>query len=115
MTKPTRIQRKRTKGWRAPEGTVMCTRPGPLGNPWRVTCSGKQWIVVWPEGKEDRYPTKALATRMALHMFRMWLRYPMARARFRVATRGAQHLACWCALGSPCHVDIILDEIFGDP
>ena len=33
---PTRIQRKRTKGWRMPPNTVSVTRPGWLGNPFKV-------------------------------------------------------------------------------
>jgi hypothetical protein len=33
--KPKRIQRKRTKGWKMPENTVMVGRPGKFGNPFR--------------------------------------------------------------------------------
>jgi len=33
---PRRIQRKRTKGWRMPEGVINCTRPGPFGNPIKI-------------------------------------------------------------------------------
>jgi hypothetical protein len=36
MTKPIRIQRKRTKGWRMPPNTVCVTRPRKWGNPLRV-------------------------------------------------------------------------------
>lgn len=31
---PLRIQRKRTKGWRMPEGAVYVGRPSLFGNPW---------------------------------------------------------------------------------
>lgn len=37
MTTPVRIQRKRTKGWRMPEGAISVCRPGPYGNPFVVT------------------------------------------------------------------------------
>lgn len=36
MTTPTRVQRKRTKGWRMPEGTVYVGRGSKWGNPFRV-------------------------------------------------------------------------------
>lgn len=36
MTRPQRIQRKRTKGWRMPEGAVYVGRPSRWGNPWSV-------------------------------------------------------------------------------
>lgn len=31
---PVRIQRRRTRGWRMPEGAVYVGRPGPWGNPF---------------------------------------------------------------------------------
>jgi hypothetical protein len=33
---PERIQLKRTRGWRLPEGAVSVARPTRWGNPWRV-------------------------------------------------------------------------------
>jgi hypothetical protein len=37
---PIRIQRKRTKGWKMPENTIDCTRPGPWGNPFATSKNG---------------------------------------------------------------------------
>lgn len=37
---PKLIQRKRTKGWRMPAGTISITRPGKWGN-WIIADSGK--------------------------------------------------------------------------
>jgi hypothetical protein len=34
---PKRIQRRRTKGWRMPEGAIYVGRPTRWGNPYRVT------------------------------------------------------------------------------
>ena len=31
-----RLQRRRTKGYRLPEGAVSVTRPGRYGNPWEL-------------------------------------------------------------------------------
>src|SRR6185437_10542536 len=36
MSEPKRIQRKRTKGWKMPEGAVNVTRPGKHGNPFKI-------------------------------------------------------------------------------
>ncbi|MDB5358801.1 MAG: hypothetical protein JWO51_98 [Rhodospirillales bacterium] len=53
MTAPVGIQRKRTKGWRMPANTVSVTRPGPLGNPFRVDVFGLDQSIamhqVWLE------------------------------------------------------------------
>ena len=35
--KPERIRRYRTRGWRLPVGAKCVTRPGPFGNPFKVT------------------------------------------------------------------------------
>ena len=37
---PIRIQSRRVKGWRMPENTVDCTRPGPWGNPYKSRAHG---------------------------------------------------------------------------
>jgi hypothetical protein len=42
---PKRIQRKRTKGWRKPEGAVDCTRPGRWGNPFTVKEYGRDLAI----------------------------------------------------------------------
>ena len=36
MSKPARIQRKRTKGWRMPKNTVYVGRPNKWCNPFKV-------------------------------------------------------------------------------
>jgi hypothetical protein len=42
---PTRIQRKRAKGWRMPEGAVNCTRPSLFGNPFSVEIVGHEQAI----------------------------------------------------------------------
>ena len=41
MTSPKRIQRKRTAGWRMPEGAVYVGRQSLYGNPWATDRRGK--------------------------------------------------------------------------
>ncbi len=92
MTKPVRIQRKRVKGWRMPEGAVYVGRPGKWGNPfyrghhgtaaqcvelYRKKIGGNLWT--FPSGHDIR---RELA---------------------------GKDLACWCPLDQPCHADVLLE------
>lgn len=36
MSEPKRIQRRRVKGWRKPEGTISVCRPSKYGNPFKI-------------------------------------------------------------------------------
>lgn len=89
MDKPIRIQRKRTKGWRMPEGAVYVGRPTKWGNPhehggrdlcvrmYRQTIAGN----VWTSPNKDE---------------------------IRRELRG-KDLACWCPIDQPCHADVLLE------
>ncbi len=83
---PVRIQRMRQRYWRKPPNTVNCTRPSKYGNPWRVG------------------PAMPLAR--SLQLFRAWAEE--RAAQIQADLRGAD-LMCYCALGNPCHVDILLE------
>lgn len=110
---PKRIQRKRTKGWRLPEGAVCVTRPTVWGNPYKVG---------------DRHPILGvpISAGQAAGLFRDLLladvsylterqRVPSHLLEWREAVRFRFHLlrgkdlACWCALDRPCHADILLE------
>ncbi len=108
MVTPKRIQLRRTKGWRKPEGAVVVARPSKWGNPYR-----------WADYRGD-YPDSddSLLQRMAVSDFRglvegRWDRfgntpvYPLRSAIVR-ELRG-HDLACWCLVGSPCHADVLLE------
>ena len=91
---PVRIQRKRTKGWRMPEGAVYVGRPSRWGNP----------IPIEPTGQFDaagRAQYVASLTRAELSAIRRELR--------------GKTLACWCPLTypdgtpRPCHADVLLE------
>ena len=93
---PTRIQRKRTRGWRLPPGAICVTRPGKYGNPFRIT--------------PDR-PAKD-----AVIAFAVWLDTMDAAEReaYLAPLRG-HDLACWCRLSAPgkvvwCHGDILIEQ-----
>ena len=98
---PHRIQRKRTKGWRMPEGVVYVGRPTKWGNPFRV-------------GEPYRLTTRPDVGRVvgsrqeAVNLFRDIARTPEELAEIRAELRG-RDLACWCPLDQPCHADVLLE------
>jgi hypothetical protein len=110
---PKRIQRKRTKGWRMPEGAVNVTRPTIWGNPfvcddpskaveaYRRHCKGGTQLfdMGGPGGlrfAKNMHPN-------ALHWaWPDWLRTHLHRLR-------GKDLVCWCPLDAPCHADVLLE------
>lgn len=92
---PQRIQRKRTKGWKMPEGAIYVGRPTKWGNPFVVGSS------------EYHVPNKDLA----VAYFRDWLLHPnswVLPAPPDLAPLRGHDLACWCRVGQPCHADVLL-------
>lgn len=80
--KTTRIQRKRTRGWRLPDDGVCVTRPGPFGNPFRTADEFRWWLMFDAAGM-------AVASRAGREL------------------RG-RALACWCPVGHACHGDVLV-------
>ena len=111
---PERIQLRRTKGWRKPEGAVVVARPTRWGNPYTLDL----YEIDYPDADvtENR--------RMAVSDFRGMVEskwdapsehrgdYP-DRATIRAELRG-KDLACWCPLDQPCHGDVLLEIANGD-
>ncbi len=83
MTKPVRVQMRRTKGWRKPNNTIYVGRPSKWGNPFDFTNS------------EAVHPAIRFACEVAPLM--------------DVSPLRGKNLACWCALNQPCHADVLLD------
>ncbi len=111
--KPQRIQRKRTKGWRMPEGAVYVGRGSKWGNPFT------RWVI--RETWDDNYgPCDDIAWRHeAVASYRRevlngdgW--FPPTPEDAQRDLRG-RDLACWCALEDaegrpvPCHADVLLE------
>ena len=120
---PKRIQRRRTAGWRMPEGAVYVGRPTRWGNPFRVGCHykrdvdggisrlGARFIYLEAfEGYQDETYTTIRTAVEAIDWFR-WYWTTMTEqelATMREALRG-RDLACWCPLDQPCHADVLLE------
>jgi hypothetical protein len=91
VTRPVRLQLSRAKGFdlqslsRATNGleVVNCARPGPWGNPFKVSNTGRVSAVM----------------RFACEVAPLLDVTPL---------RG-KNLACWCQSDEECHVDILLD------
>lgn len=111
---PKRIQRKRTKGWRMPEGAVYVGKPTIWGNPWTIAEASKLFI---PRFCAD----------VCVREFRAWLEhrsYTDAKRQFpvyekldkqrdellrRIPELRDKDLVCWCPLDKACHADVLIE------
>ena len=111
---PERIQRKRTKGWRMPDGTVYVGRPTLWGNPFVIGRSfcGPTIETLYSPGQ-------------LVKAFRLWISHDTlhphfwdsdlisAHVRIKAALAtgelAGKNLACWCPLDQPCHADVLLE------
>lgn len=111
MSAPKRIQRKRTKGWRMPEGAVYVGRPSVWGNSWRPE-DAPEWL------------TGIERARWAVNKYRAeaedfgWVGYDPVIYTAEAgavsladipARLGGRDLVCWCPLDQPCHADVLLE------
>lgn len=99
-TVPTRVQRKRTKGYRLPPDTRYVGRPTRWGNPFRVGMASPHNYRVIIDAEH------------AVELYRQLLESKAesgALDAFLSPLRAAKHLACWCPLDKPCHVDVIIE------
>jgi hypothetical protein len=132
VSAPQRIQLRRTKGWRKPEGAVIVARPSRWGNwyavrrftdlhPARYNPSNELVVIKldkrgWRTGDQwAGFADEAEARSFAVDLHRR----AMTATTFDVD--GAIHhehylgplvghdLACWCPLDQPCHADTLLE------
>ena len=119
QTRPKRIQRMRTKGWRMPAGAIYVGRPTRWGNPYVAKQSERfagmdgVWFVAdganntWTPEVDD----KKAAVDLAVSIYRgnvggFWNEGFRKHIRAELAGRD---LACWCPLDQPCHADVLLE------
>lgn len=112
---PQRIQLKRTKGWRKPEGAVSVVRPSKWGNPYKIVSvecdapAGGMCYSVTFFGKPRIEHIGGLleATEWAVTLFRASVEDQFTQREIRHDLAG-KDLACWCRLSAPCHADVLL-------
>ncbi len=104
--RPCRVQLRRTKGWRLPAHTVVVTRPGKWGNPFRVGGWFRLTAAGWEEAANPGEGgfTQITDHAMAVGWFARWME---ARRPDASVLRG-KNLACWCRPGAPCHAEVLL-------
>ncbi|GAA2630070.1 DUF4326 domain-containing protein [Streptomyces axinellae] len=112
MNTPTRIQRRRTKGWRKPDGAIYVGRGTAWGNPYAVVrmADGRYSIPdpIDSLGTWATFDYERDARAEAVLLFRGWLAERpklIERARRELAGRD---LMCWCPLDQPCHANVHL-------
>ncbi|QRE81861.1 DUF4326 domain-containing protein [Rhodococcus ruber] len=129
---PERIQRKRTKGWRMPEGAVYVGRPTKWGNPAYIggTFSVGEPSGLWlgQAGRRTLTATvrsNATATSIYLgglrtgmsefHNEGVWSECHLPSIDEIRAELAGKDLVCWCPLEDehgnrvPCHADVLLE------
>ena len=103
---PKRIQRRRTNGWKMPEGAVYVGRPTIYGNPFPNAGQFRRWLTSNDNGDLGNEIRRA-AVLSGISMLR------------------GKDLACWCSLCpdhreglrlgmkcifcTPCHADVLLE------
>jgi hypothetical protein len=121
-TTPTRLQRRRTKGWRAPEHTVYVGRPTRFGNPFTLAPAASRrgglldmWAVEYKGRRLGRWDSIADARADATDRYARWIREPEQADTVRLfrALLHGRDLMCWCPLpadGQPdhCHAAVLL-------
>jgi hypothetical protein len=112
-----RLQRKRTKDYTQPLGTVYVGRPTKWGNPFKLTRDG--WIMYKSTARHLLDPwvywsvSGGFTTEDIIELYEKWLvgyfyqGYALPIHPDPKELKGA-NLSCWCPLDKPCHADILL-------
>ncbi|EIU48439.1 DUF4326 domain-containing protein [Mycobacteroides abscessus] len=95
---PERIQLRRTKGWRKPEGAIVVSRPSRWGNPYRADGNRPQAVALFRD----------MLQRAPVGDGGWGLDGESVFDTIRRELRG-HDLACWCPLDQPCHADVLLE------
>ena len=103
---PKRIQLRRTKGWRKPEGAVVVTRSSRLwGNPFRIGA-----LIPEPWSLTAKYEGRVVEDRqMAVDLFESYTQVKPFYAELVREELAGKDLACYCPLDKPCHADVLLE------
>lgn len=116
-----RIQRRRTNGWRMPEGAVYVGRPTIWGNPFAVGKPVERASSLWPYltqaiyGIGSDFPALAGLTTIRPYQVQTvvdayaWWLYEQPGLMVSLGDLAGKDLICWCPLGRPCHADVLLD------
>ncbi|HEY6797032.1 MAG TPA: DUF4326 domain-containing protein [Kineosporiaceae bacterium] len=105
---PQRIQLRRTRSWRLPDGAVVVARPTRWGNPIKVGTP----VVDQDTGLAHAITAEeAVATYRAASLSGRLGMYGGAEITVDVVRcdLAGRDLACWCPLDRACHADVLLE------
>jgi len=114
MTKPKRIQRKRTLGWRKPSGVINVSRPSKWGNPYAVRrvrrMRASRWIVIDQQGIQHGpdFLYKCQAIDHALALFRAYIEAKLQADPHCLDELKGHDLMCFCREGDLCHGSLLV-------
>lgn len=128
VTAPTRIQRRRIKGWRKPEGAIYVGRGTRWGNPFTVVSTARApWRVLAEDpgasalrGGPHVFSTWEEAAEFATRLFRLHTG-PFGSYEYDADTLAdlrrdlaGRDLMCWCPLPDPgqpdhCHAAVLME------
>lgn len=111
-----RFQLSRRKGYRKPEGGVVCTRASRYGNPHKLADVVLELLRAMPESERPKYGSiqhellLSDATRTAIERFRDDLYAGKLRVTVEDVKRDlrGKDLGCFCNTDDWCHVDVLL-------
>lgn len=113
-----RIQRRREKDWRMPDGALYVGRPSKWGSPFVLGRTYSRESELW-RYIERAFPTPvtgwdlfdALTIRgrqFAVDAYAFWLP-EMPHLMCSLDELRGRDLCCYCPLDQPCHADVLLE------
>lgn len=114
---PIRIQRKRTKGFKTPEGTIYVGRPTKFGNPFKLTPDGM--IMCYSTNRSVLNPWIVFNDGLGhtvediVELYELWIKGRMLDFEYlpippNTDELEGKNLSCFCSLNTACHADVLL-------
>jgi predicted sulfurtransferase len=107
---PRRIQRKRAKGWRKPEGVIDVTRGSRWGNPYKVV-KAKDGYAIEVDGirTSKTFADKNEAARAAVGLFRSYAKHMIKEIPEWIEPLRGKDVMCYCSEDAKCHADVLIE------
>jgi hypothetical protein len=104
---PQRIQLRRTKDWRKPEGAIVVARgrQNRWGNPYRID----DYRADYPDSDDRELRLMAVSDFRGMLEGKWGEEHEYPTLSVVQAELVGHDLACWCPLDQPCHADVLLE------
>ena len=121
-----RVQRKRTKGFKMPDGVVYVGRGSKWGNPFKLLGDMvyfdaghrrkilSKWVLFYDDGGHTAQDVVSIFRDLIIDPTGGVLIDPEIRTRFiwmkeNIHQLAGKKLACWCRLDNCCHADVLIE------